>query len=180
MDAEMFKIEKERPEDAVEIEILLDLVFGDARFSKPSYRLRQGRSPITNLSLVARNHERLIGTVRFWQVRIGDYDRALLLGPLAVHPTMRGLGAGISLIQAGLERAAAGAVILVGDEGYYRRTGFSSALAANLVLPGLDDYDRLLAFEIVTGDLDGVTGIITKDENPANADWRGAIEGLAD
>lgn len=179
----MFKIESERPDDAAEIEVLLDLVFGDERFLKPSYRLRLGSEPLHDLSLVARNHERLIGTIRFWPVRIGDYDRALLLGPLAVHPTMRGLGAGQALIRAGLRAATApgfGAVILVGDESYYQRAGFSSDLAKNLVLPGLDDYDRLLAIEITPGELSGVTGIITPGDTSPAADWRGDIERAGD
>lgn len=178
----MFIIEDERPSDEAEIEVLLDLVFGDERFSKPSYRLRHGRKPVGGLSLVARNHFRLIGTIRFWQVRIADYDRALLLGPIAVHPTMRGLGTGIALIRSGLEKAVElgfGAVLLVGDEGYYQRTGFSSDLAQHLVLPGLEDYDRLLAIELKKGDLKGVTGIITASDSEMASDWRGAIEGAA-
>ena len=82
----------------------------------------------------------MIGTIRFWPVRIdtaGDSSavEAILLGPLAVHPDFRGHGIAPRLVDAGL--SAAGnlgyrVVFAVGDLAYLGRFGFSPASTANL------------------------------------------------
>jgi predicted N-acetyltransferase YhbS len=62
-----------------------------------------------------------------------------------------------------LARAAAfghRAVILVGDEPYYRRFGFSQALAENLHMSGPFERHRLLAREFVPGALASARGAI--------------------
>jgi predicted N-acetyltransferase YhbS len=53
---------------------------------------------------------------------------ALLLGPVAVHPTRQGEGLGALLMHEGLALATEERwprVMLVGDEPYYRRFGFT-------------------------------------------------------
>jgi predicted N-acetyltransferase YhbS len=55
---------------------------------------------------------------------------ALLLGPVAVHPTRQGEGLGAALIREGMARARADRwprVILVGDAPYYGRFGFTGS-----------------------------------------------------
>src|SRR5579872_2242168 len=116
-------IRSEQPADAVTVEALVDLAFGPGRYAKTAYRLREGVSPEGRLSFVAqdRTSSALWGSVRFWPVAIGQLP-ALLLGPLAVIPDLRGRGIGISLMQHGIFAAAElgyGAIILVGDEPYY-------------------------------------------------------------
>ena len=66
-------------------------------------------------------------------------------------------------MKAGLARAAEQGhriVVLVGDEPYYRRFGFTRALARRLSLPGWVDPARFLARELVSGALAGVAGMI--------------------
>src|SRR5689334_15827898 len=112
----MVTIEHERGDDAAAIETLLDDAFGAERHRKTAQRLREGQAPV--LSLVAREDGRLIGTLRFWSVRVGRRHHALLLGPVAVDRTYRSRGLGAWLINTGLARVQAmghRAVILVGD-----------------------------------------------------------------
>ena len=158
------EIVQEQPEDAAEIERLLDLAFGPDRLTKTAYRLREGVSPVPELCLVARENGVLRASNRFWPVRIGEgIWPALLLGPLAVDPEHRGRGLGIELMRRGLEQARMmghARIILVGDEPYYARVGFSRAKAVGLALPGPVDERRLLALELVPGSFEGVSGMV--------------------
>ena len=70
MDA-MVTIRQERPGDVAAREALLDLAYGPVRFSKPSQRLREGRRPARELSFVAVDGGRIVGSLRLWQVSAG-------------------------------------------------------------------------------------------------------------
>src|SRR5438105_9965851 len=124
--APAWRIRAESAGDHDRVERLVDLAFGPGRFAKTAYRLREGVLPDERLSFVAQAREtsELWGSVRFWPVTIGQ-TLALLLGPLAVVPELRGRGIGISLMQHGIAAAAAlaeyHAIILVGDEPYYAK-----------------------------------------------------------
>jgi predicted N-acetyltransferase YhbS len=66
-------------------------------------------------------------------------------------------------MRAAIEHAKAlghSAVILVGDEPYYRRFGFSKTLTENLRMPGPYEPHRLLACELRPGALAGAHGLI--------------------
>ncbi|MCH9000550.1 MAG: N-acetyltransferase, partial [Proteobacteria bacterium] len=67
-----FRIVPERRQDAVLIEPLLDRAFGFDRRRKTVYRLRQGVAPVDKLRFVALADDGgLLGSLRFWPVRIG-------------------------------------------------------------------------------------------------------------
>ncbi|MGE0564886.1 MAG: GNAT family N-acetyltransferase [Pseudolabrys sp.] len=156
----MVTIRAERPVDESAREALLDVAYGDIRHTKPSARLRKGRLPAEGLALVAIERGKMLGTVRLWNVSAGGRD-ALLLGPLAVHPEARNRGIGSALMQRALSEAAQrghGAVILVGDESYYGRFGFSATKTGALRLTAACDPARLLAHELVPGAFDGAAG----------------------
>src|SRR5258707_15363873 len=88
-----FAIRAERASDVVAREALLDACFGDNRHTRTCQRLRDGRAPAEGLALSAVRQEgqvRLVGTVRLWHVSVGGKP-ALMLGPLAVDATCRGL-----------------------------------------------------------------------------------------
>jgi len=151
----MIRIETETPHDVLAREALLDRAMGVARVLKPSERLREGRLPAEGLALVARDGDRLVGSVRLWHVIAGGLP-ALLLGPLAADPSVQGRGVGTGLMQVALNRAElAGhkAVILVGDADYYARFGFTRSPTNGLVMPGPVDRERFLAVEFVEGAL---------------------------
>jgi predicted N-acetyltransferase YhbS len=158
----------EEPRHAAAIESLLDRAFGPGRQARTSYRLREGVAPIAGLSLVALgrdDHGRpaIEGTIRYWPVLIGGATPALLLGPIAVAPHLQGGGLGSELMTVSLAKAAAlghGAVLLVGDEPYYSRFGFTRRLTLDMQLPGPVDLARFLGLELTPGALAGAKGMV--------------------
>jgi predicted N-acetyltransferase YhbS len=160
----MIKIVREAPAEAGAREALLDLALGKRRRKKSSERLRENRLPADGLSLAAKlGNGRLVGTLRLWHVAAGENSPALLLGPLAVHPSHRKRGIGSALMQEAVRCAKAlghRAIVLVGDEPYYRRFGFSAALTSELHMPGPFERNRLLALELVPDALKNACGLI--------------------
>jgi len=159
----MVTIRQERPSDIAAREALLDVSYGESRFTKTSERLREGRLCADSLALVAVDGRDLVGTVRLWHVTAGPGRPVLLLGPLAVHPAHRGSGIGAALMRRAIARARMlghRAIVLVGDAAYYGRFGFSVAPTAELWMPGRFERDRLLALELAPAALDGARGMI--------------------
>ena len=119
---------------------LLDLVFGRDRRNKSSYRLRADKRPCPALSFAARMDGRLVGSVQQTPVAVGDAGaRALLLGPLAVLPELRGQGIGRALLRRSLDAARAAGwphVFLIGERDYYKPLGFGSADAVGVSVAG--------------------------------------------
>ncbi|WP_197916078.1 GNAT family N-acetyltransferase [Thiosulfatihalobacter marinus] len=155
----MFTLAHESKDDWWEVEALYDLCFAPGREALSSYRLRDGVPPVADLSLVARDMQGILaGAIRFWPVRIGE-AAALLLGPVAVHPTHQGEGLGGLLIEESLARGQQGGwdrVMLVGDAPYYRRFGF--ARLSGVVMPPPTNPERVLGRALVPGAWDGVRG----------------------
>lgn len=134
----MIELTPETKEDWWEVEALYDLCFAPGREALSSYRLRDGVDPVVGLCLVARDAEGILaGAIRFWPIEVGG-QAALLLGPVAVHPTHQGEGLGGYLILESLDRAAAlgwTRVMLVGDAPYYGRFGFHRLSGVNMPPP---------------------------------------------
>jgi predicted N-acetyltransferase YhbS len=159
----MITIRPERSTDIAARERLLDAAYGAQRFIKPSARLRDGRLAADELSLVAMERDRVVGTVRLWNVNAGRGRPALLLGPLAVASDARRRGIGGKLLRRALREARRlghKAVLLVGDAAYYGRFGFSAEKTGNLRLPGPFVQERLLGIELRAGALAGAAGLI--------------------
>jgi len=157
-----FAIRAERASDVVAREALLDACFGDNRHTRTCQRLRDGRAPAEGLALSVVRLGKLVGTVRLWYVSAGGAP-ALMLGPLAVDDSCRGLGVGAALMQRALQIAKArghGAVILLGDAPYYARFGFCADKTGGLSLPGPFERCRLLGLELRCGALDGAWGMV--------------------
>ncbi|MDE1174134.1 MAG: N-acetyltransferase [Parvibaculaceae bacterium] len=160
-----FSLIPEEPGHSAAIDRLNDRGFGRERFRKTVYKLRKGVPPVASLSLVALDAAgRVAGSLRFWPVAMGvEAVPALLLGPLVVDETLRGGGIGSALMRRGLDLARAQghrAVVLVGDEPYYRRFGFERRLARDLLLPGPVDAERFLGLELASGGLEGASGML--------------------
>lgn len=146
-------------------EALLDRAMGPGRKRKSSERLRRGRRPSEGLAFVARDASgALAGTVRLWDVTLGEGGpAALLLGPLAVDPSLKSSGIGSALMchaVAEADRLGHKAILLVGDAPYYGRFGFSAAKTGDLSMPGPYERHRLLALELMPGALDGARGTL--------------------
>ena len=162
----IFNIVPEAETHFAEIETLLDEAFGPGRFAKTAYRLREGVAPISDLGLVGFHEGELVGSIRFWPIRIGTYASALMLGPLVISPKFRGRNLGFELIKQGLAKARTSGselVILVGDEPYYRRSGFKQVAPGHLTMPGPCDPQRLLFHELIPDVMSSVEGPITRE-----------------
>ncbi|WP_101067411.1 GNAT family N-acetyltransferase [Roseovarius salinarum] len=159
----MFNLVPETDDDWWEVEALYDLCFAPGREALSSYRLRDGVAPARGLSLVARDAEGILaGAIRYWPVRVGEY-RALLLGPVAVHPTRQGEGLGAMLIRESLRRAARlgwSRVLLVGDLPYYGRFGFDRL--EGVEMPPPTNPARVLGRALRPGAWTGVRGRVEK------------------
>ncbi|MEL6521757.1 MAG: N-acetyltransferase [Pseudomonadota bacterium] len=152
----MFQLAEEQPDDWWEVEELFDKCFAPGRESLSSYRLRDGVPPLAHLCLVARDEVGLVaGAIRFWPVRV-DRHQALLLGPIAVHPTRQGEGLAAQMIRESIARAGAGArVLLVGDAPYYGRFGFLKLHGVKMPPP--TNPERVLGL----GPWAGISGRVT-------------------
>lgn len=160
----MVAIRPELKSDYAQREALLDRAFGRSRRRKTSERLRDGRRSSPGLAFSAVDAQgRLAGSIRLWDVVAGSAGPALLLGPLAVDCRWQKRGIGKALMAHALAEAKArghGAVLLVGDEPYYGRFGFSPAAVAGLHLPGPVECHRFLGLELRPGGLDGAEGLV--------------------
>lgn len=169
-----FAIDAESTADAAARDALIDRAMGPRWRSKSSEKLRRGRRPSEGLAFVAKDAAgQLVGTVRLWNIALGQGGTsALLLGPLAVEPALKGAGIGSALMRHALAEAGRlghGAVLLVGDAPYYGRFGFSADRTGGLAMPGPFEKHRLLAAELVAGALDGVAGTIVPTGRRAKA-----------
>lgn len=159
-----WQIRVESPDDDARIEALNAESFGPGRFAKSAYRLREGVRPVAGLSFVAVENGILRGSVRFWPIRVGGHEE-LLLGPLAVEGNQRGRGIGIGLMQAGIAAAQKGpwrGILLVGDEPYYAKVGFSRLPPGRVKFPGPVDQDRILGLSLKAGELLNLSGEVRR------------------
>lgn len=137
----------EAPHDEIVVETLLDHAFGPGRFVKSSERVREFAEFRPDFSVCAWEGSRLVGSVRMWRVHVGA-DEVIFLGPLAVEADVRKHQIGAHLVERAVAAAEAGGfpiVLLVGDEPYFGRFGFSAKGTAEVRMPGPVDQRRVLA-----------------------------------
>ncbi len=186
----MLRFLPETDADREAVESLLDLAFAPGRGALSSYQLRQGVAPVAALCRIVRDEwDAVVAAIRYWPVAIGpedvrgDVERAapvdaegvpaLLLGPIAVHPTRQGEGVGARLMGETLEDARAlgwERVILVGDEPYYTRFGFSRAVVASIEFPKPVNPSRVLGLALRPDAFSGLSGTVRRVERPASAE----------
>ncbi len=177
----MFRLTQETAEDWWEVEALYDLCFAPGREALSSYRLRDNVAPVAELCLVARDGDGTLGgAIRNWPVRVGG-KWALLLGPVAVHPTRQGEGLGALLIYRVVELARAAGwsrILLVGDAPYYGRFGFVRLDAVEMPPP--TNPERVLGLDLRPGAWREVRGRVrpaTEGEAEAGGDTGGDTGG---
>jgi len=170
----VLSITNETVADIAARDALLDRAMGPHWRRKSSEKLRRGRRPSEGLAFVARDAAgTVVATVRLWDVAAGNGGQAaLLLGPLAVDPALKGAGVGSALMRHAIEEARRlghGAILLVGDAPYYGRFGFSADKTGNLSMPGPFERARFLALELVPGALDEACGVLKAAGRKADA-----------
>ena len=153
----------EQPADAPLVAGLIERAFGPGRYAKAAERLREGNSPILDISFVAWSDEQLVGCVRMWPAHIGA-KAAVFLGPFAVEPAFRSLGLGAALIReacAAAGRAGHDLIVLVGDEPYFAPLGFRKAPPGRIRMPGPVDPNRVLTLALTPGADEDLAGPVT-------------------
>ena len=159
----MYNFTPETDADFWEVEALYDTCFAPGREALSSYRLRDDVPSVVGLSHVARDVAGILGgAIRYWPVRIGAVE-ALLLGPVAVHPTRQSEGLGRALIEESLRHAAPmgwDRVMLVGDAPYYNRFGFERL--ENVIMPPPTNPERVLGRALIPGAWDGISGEVRR------------------
>jgi predicted N-acetyltransferase YhbS len=173
-------VRHERAKDRARIDVLLDQAFGlDRQQKKTVYRLREGVEAVRELSYVveyvAENDEPsavagsaeqdLAATIRYWPVLLPSNNGTLLLGPIAVDEARKSEGIGASLMTFSMNQAKAlgyTSLLLVGDQPYYQRFGFTRDVTKGLTLPGPVEEERFLGIEFVPGSLTREQGMIKK------------------
>lgn len=159
----MYHLSPETPADHWEVEALYDTCFAPGREALSSYRLRDDVPAVPGLSLAARDAGGILGgAIRYWPVRIGP-AAALLLGPVAVHPTRQGEGLGHALIEESLRLAQPSGwdrVMLVGDAPYYQRFGF--ARLNDVQMPPPTNPDRVLGRDLTPDAWAGIKGKVRR------------------
>lgn len=141
----------ERPQHADAVERLVLRAFGPGRYAKAAERLREGRAPSLDLSVVALDGREVVGSVRQWPVTVGG-TLALFLGPIAVEADYRSHGLGAALIEracAAAKDAGHAAIVLVGDMPFFGPLGFTPA--PGVIMPGPVDQRRVLARALKPG-----------------------------
>ncbi len=143
------------PLEAVEpemVEQLLDRAFGEDRHGRTAYKVREGTQYLPMLSFAALDDaQMLVGTIQAWPIALTDQDGRphpmLMIGPVAILPERQGEGFGHALMLTQTEAISPGAPlpqVLIGDEPYYGRFGFSAQHTGGWELPGPFEKDRLL------------------------------------
>ncbi len=166
LSAGRLRLVRERQRDGAAVEAMTETAFGPDRHHKTVYRLREEVPPIRELCFVAIDQKgRMVASIRNWPILINERWPAILLGPLAIAPELRGLGYGKALMWHSMAQSRMlghSRVILVGDPEYYNQFGFRRDLALNIQLPGWVEERRFLALELVAGSMIGVHGMIGK------------------
>lgn len=125
---------------------------------------------IPELNLVMEKDGRMIGQIMFARAfvtaRDGSKIPVVTFGPVSILPEFQGKGLGRALIEYGLDRAkemGAGAVFIVGDDGFYEHLGFVNALSRGIRYEFADredeEIDYVLMKELQDGYLKGVIGM---------------------
>ncbi len=138
--------------DPALVEQLLDRAFGSDRHARTAYRIREGVEWLPAASFAALDEDDLlVGTIQLWPVALTDGSGRphplLMVGPVAVVPERQGEGFGNMLMLASLravEQAGALPQVMIGDEPYYGRWGFTAEHTAGWDCPGPFERERLL------------------------------------
>jgi putative acetyltransferase len=140
-------IRPEQPTDHSQVFKLVELAFGQPAEARLVEALRRSPAFIPELSLVATEHERVVGHILFSRIAVrsgATVREALALAPMAVLPERQRAGIGSALVRQSLadaRRLGHRVVVVVGHPEYYPRFGF---------VPG-ETFGIRLQFEVSPG-----------------------------
>jgi putative acetyltransferase len=151
----------EHPDDILGIRNLVSEAFGRPGEADLIDALREAGA--LSLSAVALLGGRLAGHVAFSPISIGGAHRALALAPAAVAPQHQRQGIGTALIRWSLaecQKQQGHIVVVLGEPGYYRRFGFTSASAYGISCPFPVPDEAYMVLELQPGAMQGVRGLV--------------------
>ena len=167
-------IRHERPEDYREVENLIRESFWNIYRPGCSehyviHVLRDDPAFVKELDFVMEREGKIIAQNMFMKTVINSDDgrdiNVLTMGPICVTPELKRKGYGKILLDYSLNQAAIqgfGAVLIEGNIAFYGKSGFDYASKFNIRyhdLPEGADSSFFLCRELITGYLDGITGV---------------------
>ncbi|MGG7177149.1 GNAT family N-acetyltransferase [Clostridium paraputrificum] len=166
-----FIVTKEKQEEFSEVEKVVEEAFKEAEFTDHNEhnlvkKLRNSSAFISDLSLVAKIDNKIIGHILYTELNIMEGDKrrkALALAPLAVLPEFQGKAVGSKLVRESLEKAKElgyGGVIVLGHENYYPKFGFIPAWKYGIKAPFDVPEDAFMALELKKDYFKNVNGTV--------------------
>ncbi len=161
------KIRQEIKDDLRDIYEINTLAFGQENEAKLVDLLRESKTFIPELSLVATIDNKIVGHILFTKIKIVDDKKnefdSLSLAPMAVKPDVQKNGIGGQLITAGLNKARElnfKSVIVLGHKHYYPKFGFVPANKWNIKSPFDVQTEAFMGIELMEGGLKNVSGTV--------------------
>ncbi|MEN3792027.1 N-acetyltransferase [Fulvimarina sp. MAC3] len=140
----------ETPADGETIEAIAEEAFGPGRYVRAAERVRELYPIVPSLCFVASDGDAIAGSVRMTGFANAP-ERALMLGPLAVRPHLKGRGIGKTLMRHAARKAGDEgyrAIYLVGDPPYYALLGYRAIEPGRITLPRPADPSRILVLDL--------------------------------
>ena len=170
-----FCIRPEKPEDFVEIRILIEDAFKNEILSDHTEqllveRLRKSPAYVPELAFVATDNNKIVGCLLLTKIKITNKTKeseALTLAPVAVLTEYQKRGIGSKLIKHAHQKAKElqfGSIFLVGHETYYPKFGYQLANKYSIQFPFDAPLINCMAIELYPKALESITGMITYPE----------------
>jgi putative acetyltransferase len=156
-------IRPEALEDRPRIRTVTSRAFGQPDEAALIDALRQEARPF--ISLVATEHDELVGHISFSPVTIGADSSLDCLGlaPMAVAPEWQRRGIGWQLVRAGLDACrqhGIGVVVVLGHPEYYPRFGFAAARQKGLACEFAVPDEAFMVLELTHDALRDRSGLV--------------------
>ncbi len=136
-------------DDAAAVRSVHEAAFPTPAEARLVEALAAGPAALPAFSLVAVDHDAVVGHLLASRLRVGDGD-ALALAPLAVVPSHQRVGVGTALVEAFLGAASLAGerlVVVLGDPAFYGRFGFTPARDLGVSTP-YGDGDEVQALAL--------------------------------
>lgn len=164
-------INQEIEKDYNEVESVTEKAFENEKHSDHSEhklvnRLRKSDAFIPELSLVAKDDEKIVGHLMLTKIKIkndqNEFD-SLALAPVSVLPEYQSKGIGSKLINEALKiskELGFKSVIVLGHDKYYPKFGFKTASTYDIKAPFEVPDSAFMALELENDSLKDVNGVV--------------------